>query len=219
MTSASFSVTNIAATKAAVQKFDELLQQITALKREKLELTEIIRENEIKAGLLIDHYKSEIDAQTRAVTALKEELCSRDEVELINQTRDFRDVSTCIEEYELLSKENELFAIINMLEDEIQSLKDDKIQATIEFERKTIDQDVNDIRSRISDSVCDDIRSAIEETIAHNHRLKCEFRLLLRELEKIQLSRDNKDMELTRIKRELELLRQMNELRSDTSAP
>jgi len=59
------SLTNIVATKVAVKKYDELLQQITVLKRENHELKEVIRDNKIKAGLLIDHYKSEIDAQTR----------------------------------------------------------------------------------------------------------------------------------------------------------
>ena len=80
-------LTNIAATKVAVQKYDELLQHITALKRENHELKEIIRENEIKAGLLIDHYKSETVAQTLAATGLKEELCARVEMESIRRTR------------------------------------------------------------------------------------------------------------------------------------
>ena len=54
---------------------------------------------------------------------------------------------------------------------------------------------MSDLRSRITDSVCNEVRGAIEETIADNHRLKSEFRLLLRELEE-------KDLELKRIKRE-----------------
>lgn len=223
----SVSLTNIAATKVAVQKYDELLQQITTLKRENHELKEIIRSNEERAGLLIEHYKSEIEAQTHVVTGLKDELRSKDEMEMIIKSRTFHDVSTWIEEHELLSKEKELFDIINVLEDEIQSLMNDKINQAMKFEKKTIAnqenikqsfmQDVNDLRNRISESVCEEVRDAIEHTINDNHRLKSEFRLLLLELEKVQESRDRKDIELIRTRRELELLRQTNKLGSGIS--
>ena len=210
----SVNLTNISATKIAVQKYDELLQQISLLKRENHELKEVIRDNEIKAGLLIDHYQSEIDTQTLVANGLKDELRAREGMVVRNQNRDFREVSTWIEEHELLSKENELFAIINALEDEIQTLKGDKIEQTIEFERKTRDNrenamqsvmlDVN-LRSRNSDTEYEEVRRAIEETVSDNHRLKSEFRLLLRELEKLQVSMDQKNVELARTKRELEL--------------
>lgn len=223
----SVSLTNISATKIAVQKYDELLQQITLLKRENHELKEVIRDNETKAGLLIDHYKSEIDAQTLMANGLKDELRAREEMEVRKHSRDFREVSTWIEEHELLSKENELFAIINALEDEIQSLKD--IKQAIDVERKTKDirendkqsfmQDVKNLRSRFSDTVCEEVRGAIEETVSDNHRLKSEFRLLMRELEKLQISMDEKSLELAQTKRELELSRQMNELGSLTAKP
>lgn len=210
----SVNLTNISATKIAVQKYDELFQQISLLKRENHELKEVIRDNEIKAGLLIDHYQSEIDTQTLVANGLKDELRAREGMVVRNQNRDFREVSTWIEEHELLSKENELFAIINALEDEIQTLKGDKIEQTIEFERKTRDNrenamqsvmlDVN-LRSRNSDTEYEEVRRAIEETVSDNHRLKSEFRLLLRELEKLQVSMDQKNVELARTKRELEL--------------
>jgi hypothetical protein len=210
----SVNLTNISATKIAVQKYDELLQQISLLKRENHELKEVIRDNEIKAGLLIDHYQSEIDTQTLVANGLKDELRAREGMEVRNQNRDFREVSTWIEEHELLSKENELFAIINALENEIQTLKGDKIEQTIEFERKTRENrenamqsvmlDVN-LRSRNSDTEYEEVRRAIEETVSDNHRLKSEFRLLLRELEKLQVSMDQKNVELARTKRELEL--------------
>lgn len=47
--------------------------------------------------------------------------------------------------------------------------------------------------------------------------MKSEFRLLLLELEKVQESRDRKDIELIRTRRELELLRQTNKLGSGIS--
>jgi hypothetical protein len=221
------SLTHIAATKAAVAKFDELLQHITVLKRENHELKEVIRDNEIKAGLLIDHYKSEIDAQTLVATGLRHELRGRDEMELMNRNRDFRDASTWMEELELASKENELFAIIYMLEDEIQSLQDDRIKQNIEFGRKTIDnrenikksflRNVNNLRSEISNCFREEVRGAIAETIRDNNRLKSEFRSLLHELEKLQESREKMEIELSRTRRELELLRQMNELGSNAT--
>lgn len=221
--SAASSLTNVAVTKLAVQRYDELLQQITLLKRENHELKQSLRDNEIKAGQLIEHYKSEIDAQTIFATGLKDELRVREEVELIKRSRHFRDQSTWIEEQELRSKENELISIIYMLEDEIQALKDDKIKQAIEFEREAVSnkenikqsfmKDIDELRSRISCSVCDEVKAAIADTITDNHRLKSEFLLLLQEMERLQESRDEKDKELTRTRRELELLKQSDKLR------
>ena len=186
------SSSTIAATRIVVERYDESLKQIAHLKRENLALKEIIHVNEIKTMNLIEHYNAEIDALTKFTNDLKDELCERDQLELSKRQRNFRDQSTWMEEQELRSQENELLAIIYMLEDEIQALKDDKINQAIEFEREAVSnkenikqsfmKDIDELRSRISCSVCDEVKAAIADTITDNQRLKSEFLLLLQEM-------------------------------------
>jgi hypothetical protein len=215
------SSSTITATRIVVERYDESLKQIAQLKRENFALKEIIRVNEIKAINLIEHYKTEIDTQTKLAISLQDELRAR-EHELLKRHRNFRDQSTWIEEEELQSKENELMAVIYALEDELQALKDDQQKRTRDFERKALEneanvkqsfmQDIDSFRSQLSSSVCHEVRGALADTVADNQRLAIEFRLLLQEMEKIQMSRDEKDRELSRTKRELDLLKQTHQL-------
>jgi hypothetical protein len=212
----------IAATRIVVERYDESLKQIAQLKRENLALKEIIRVNEIKAMNLIEHHKTEIDTQTKLAISLQDELRARENFELLKRRRNFHDQSTWIEEEELQSKENELVAVIYALEDEIQALKDDQQNRARDFERKALEneanvkqsflQDIDAFRSQLSSSVCHEVRGALADTVADNQRLAIEFRLLLQEMEKIQMSRDEKDSELLRTKRELELLKHTHQL-------
>ncbi len=216
------SSSTIAATRIVVERYDESLKQIAQLKRENFALKEIIRVNEIKAVNLIEHYKTEIDTQTKMAISLQDELRARKHFELLHRHRNFRDQSTWIEEEELQSKENELISVIYTLEDELQALKDDQQQRTRDFERKALEneanvkqsflQDIDSFRSQLSSSVCHEVRGALADTVADNQRLAIEFRLLLQEMEKIQMSRDEKDRELSRTKRELDLLMQTHQL-------
>jgi hypothetical protein len=113
-------------------------------------------------------------------------------------------------------------AVIYALEDELQALKDDQQKRTRDFERKALEneanvkqsflQDIDSFRSQLSSSVCHEVRGALADTVADNQRLAIEFRLLLQEMEKIQMSRDEKDRELSRTKRELDLLKQTHQL-------
>jgi hypothetical protein len=216
------SSSTIAATRIVVERYDESLKQIAQLKRENFALKEIIRINEIKALNLIEHYKTEIDTQTKLATSLQDELRAREHFELLKQHRNFRDQCTWIEEEELQSKENELMAVIYALEDEIQALRDDQQKRARDFERKALEneanvkqsflQDIDSFRSQLSSSVCREVRGALADTVADNQRLAIEFRLLLQEMEKIQMSRDEKDRELSRTKRELELLKHTHQL-------
>lgn len=216
------SSSTITATRIVVERYDESLKQIAQLKRENFALKEIIRVNEIKAINLIEHYKTEIDTQTKLAISLQDELRAREHFELLKRHRIFRDQSTWIEEEELQSKENELMAVIYALEDELQALKDDQQKRTRDFERKALEneanvkqsfmQDIDSFRSQLSSSVCHEVRGALADTVADNQRLAIEFRLLLQEMEKIQMSRDEKDRELSRTKRELDLLKQTHQL-------
>ncbi|KAL3774768.1 LOW QUALITY PROTEIN: hypothetical protein ACHAW5_000288 [Stephanodiscus triporus] len=216
------SSTTITATRIVVERYDEALKQIAHLKRENLALKEIIRANEIKTMNLIEHYNTEIDTQAKLAIELKEELCARERLEVLKRHRNFRDQGTWIEEEELQSKENELVAVIYSLEDEIQELKDDQQKQARNFERKAIEneanvkqsflRDIDAFRSQLSSSVCDEVRGALTDTVCDNQRLAFEFRLILQEMEKIQVSRDEKDNELSRTKRELELLKHTHQL-------
>mmetsp|Transcript_10372 Transcript_10372/g.25435 ORF Transcript_10372/g.25435 Transcript_10372/m.25435 type:complete len:285 (+) Transcript_10372:28-882(+) len=205
-----------------VQRYDDSLNHNALLKRENHALKEIIRGNEIKTMRLIEHYKNEIDAQSGLVAKFKDELRARERMELLDRQQNFRDQSTWIEEDELQSKEKEMLAVIYMLEDEIQSLKDAQLKQTQDFERKTLAneanvkqsfmQDIDAFRNEISNSVCDEVRGALADTVGDNERLTREFRLLLDEMEKLQVSRDKKDRELSKTKRELDFLMQKNHL-------
>lgn len=216
------SSSTITATRIVVERYDEALKQIAHLKRENLALKEIIRVNEIKTMNLIEHYNTEIDTQTKLAIELKEELRARERLEVLKRHRNYRDQGTWIEEEELQSKENELVAVIYSLEDEIQALKDDQQKRSRNFERKAIEneakvkqsflRDIDAFRSQLSSSVCDEVRGALTDTVCDNQRLALEFRLLLQEMEKIQVSRDEKDTELSRTKRELELLKHTHQL-------
>ena len=207
-----------------VNKYDNALQQISQLKRENNKLQTIIRSNELKALKLIDHYKREIDQQTRLASSLKDEIRQRDHQEILNRQRNYRDQATWIEEQELQSKENELLSIIYMLEDEITSLKDDKIKQQQDFERQTLlnqenvkrsfQRDIDTFRSQISNDVCEEVREVLADTCSDNDRLTTQFMLLLTEMEQLQVSRDEKAHELTKARRHVSLLMQKNKLLS-----
>ncbi|KAL3816153.1 hypothetical protein ACHAXA_001640 [Cyclostephanos tholiformis] len=206
-----------AATRIVVERYDESLKQIAHLKRENHALREFIQVNEIKTLNMIEHYNAEIDAQTKFANDLKDELCARDQLEQLRRHRNFRDQSTGIEEGELQSKENELVAVIYALEDEIQRLKDDEKIRLQNYERMALEneanvkksflQDIEAFRCHLSSSVCNEVRGALADTAADNQRLAFQFGLLLQEMEKIQVSRDEKDKELSRLKLEHQLMR------------
>ena len=205
-----------------VNKYDNALQQISQLKRENNKLQTIIRSNDLKALKLIDHYKREIDQQTRLASSLKDEIRQRDHQEILNRQRNYRDQATWIEEQELQSKENELLSIIYMLEDEITSLKDDKVKQQQDFERQTLlnqenvkrsfQRDIDTFRSQISNDVCEEVREVLADTCSDNDRLTTQFMLLLTEMEQLQVSRDEKAHELTKARRQVSLLMQKNKL-------
>ena len=207
-----------------VNKYDNALQQISQLKRENNKLQTIIRSNDLKALKLIDHYKREIDQQTRLASSLKDEIRQRDHQEILNRQRNYRDQATWIEEQELQSKENELLSIIYMLEDEITSLKDDKVKQQQDFERQTLlnqenvkrsfQRDIDTFRSQISNDVCEEVREVLADTCSDNDRLTRQFKLLLNEMEQLQVSRDEKAHELTKARRQVSLLMQKNKLMS-----
>ena len=98
---------------------------------------------------------------------------------------------------------------------------------TRDFERKALEneanvkqsflQDTDSFRSQLSSSVCQEVRGTLADTVAGNQCLAIKFRLLLQELEEIQMSRDEKDRELSRTKRELDLLKQMHQLMTSRS--
>jgi hypothetical protein len=211
---------SIAATRAVVERYDESLKQIAQLKRENKTLRETIRVNEEKTVHLLEHYKTEIDKQTRLATEFKDELRAREKLEMLKRLRNFRDQSTWFEEEELQCKENELIAVIYSWEDEVQMLKNKLEEQAEDHERKSIEreanlkhsflQDIDTFRSKISSSVIDEIRGALADTISDNQRLGIEFRMLLQEMERMQASRDEKDQELTRTRRELELVKHTN---------
>ena len=206
-----------------VNKYDNALQQISQLKRENNKLQTIIRSNDLKALKLIDHYKREIDQQTRLASSLKDEIRQRDHQEILNRQRNYRDQATWIEEQELQTKENELLSIIYMLEDEITSLKDDKVKQQQDFERQTLlnqenvkrsfQRDIDTFRSQISNDVCEEVREVLADTCSDNDRLTTQFKLLLNEMEQLQLSRDEKAHELSKARRQVSLLLQKNKLR------
>ena len=213
---------NISAISSAVKKYDDSLQQIAQLKRENNNLKTVIRTNDIKAMTLIDHYKQEIESQTKLVINLKDELRARERMEILNRQRNYRDQCTWIEEQELQTKEDELLKIIYLLEDEIATLKEDLVRQKQDFERKQLInkenvkqsfmKDIDVFRSQISNDVCDEVREALADTLSDNERLTSEFRLLLNEMHNLQKSRDEKANELSRAKRELQLAMQKNKM-------
>ena len=213
---------NISAISSAVKKFDDSLQKVGQLKRENNRLKTLIRSNDIKAMKLIDHYKEEIDSQTKLAINLKDELRARERMEILNRQRKYRDQCTWIEEHELQTKEDELLKIIYLLEDEIVALKEDLVRKKEEFERRQLVnnenvkqsfmKDIDVFRSQISNDVCDEVRQALSATISDNERLTKEFRLLLNEMHHLQQSRDKKANEAKRAKRELQLAIQKNKL-------
>ena len=213
---------NISAISSAVKKYDDSLQQIAQLKRENNNLKTVIRTNDIKAMKLIDHYKQEIESQTKLVINLKDELRARERMEILNRQRNYRDQCTWIEEQELQTKEDELLKIIYLLEDEIATLKEDLVRQKQDFERKQLInnenvkqsfmKDIDVFRSQISNDVCDEVREALADTLSDNERLTSEFRLLLNEMHNLQKSRDEKANELSRAKRELQLAMQKNKM-------
>lgn len=214
------SSSSIAATRAVVERYDESLKQIGQLRRENNSLRDTIKVTESKTVHLLEHYKSEIDKQTKLATELKDEVRAREKLEMIKHLRNFRDQSTWFEEEELHCKENELIAVIYLLEDEVQALKKNLEDQAQDHERKSIEreahlkqsflQDIDAFRSKLSSSVIDEVRGALADTIADNQRLGFEFRMLLQEMERMQASRDEKDQELIRTRRELELGKHMN---------
>jgi hypothetical protein len=173
---------------------------------------------------LIGHYKSEVNAQTNLATKLQDEIRAREEFERVQRERTCRHQATWIDEDELRSKEQEYIAIIDLLEDEIQALNEDKMKQAQEFERQSLVhranvkqsflQDMDIFRSQISGAVCGEVQEALADTIADNERLTRDFRLLLGETEQLQASRDRKDRALSRTKRELGLLRHEHELKT-----
>jgi hypothetical protein len=56
------------------------------------------------------------------------------------------------------------------------------------------------------------VRGALADTVVDNQRLAIKFRLLLQEMERIQMSQDEKDIELSRTKKELDLLKHTHQL-------
>ena len=123
------SSSTIPATRIVVKRYDESLKQIAQLKPENFALNEIIWVNEIKDINLIEHYKTKIDTQTKLANSTQDKLRAREHFKLLKWHRSFCDQSTWIEEEELQSKENTLMAVIYMLEDKIQALKDDQQKA------------------------------------------------------------------------------------------
>jgi hypothetical protein len=211
---------SIAATRAVVERYDESLKQIAQLKRENNALRDTIKVNESKTVHLIEHYKSEIDKQTKLATEFKDELRAREKLEMLKRLRNFRDQSTWFDEQELQCKENELISVIYSLEDEVQSLKKNLEEQAQDHERKSIEreanlkhsflQDIDAFRSKLSSSVIDEVRGALADAVSDNQRLGFEFRILLQEIKRMQASRDEKDQELTRTRRELELVKHTN---------
>lgn len=206
----------------AVKKYDDALKQMAELKRENNTLKITIRSNEVKASKLINYYTLDIDNQTQLATKYKDEIRERDQQEILNRQRKYCEQATFIEDFELESKENELLSIIFLLEDEIQALKSDQVRLQEEFDRRTIVNqekvkqsfinDIDVLRNETYNDICDEVGEALTDTAADNKRLTSQFKQILDELQKVQLSRDQYAKELLKAQRHISLLTQKNRL-------
>ena len=202
-------------TRHVVEQYDGALKQIAVLTKENRSLREKIRENEINAMRLIAHYEEEVDTHTNLVAKLRKDLHAL-EIDRANKQQSVNDKSTWIEQGDLQSDETEMLNKIYMLENEIQSLKDNRIKQISEFERKhlvnqanikqTFEEKVEVLRQIASDAVCNEVQDALVEILRDNDRLTNEFRVLLRELEKLQVSRERENKELLKTRQDLEFM-------------
>jgi hypothetical protein len=103
-----------------------------------------------------------------------------------------------------------------MLEDEIQSLKNDKRYQHEDFERrllhnqalvkKRIASNIDELRSIATDAVSAEVADALAELLQDNERLAREFRRVLDEMERLQTSRESLSKDLLNTRRKLEFM-------------
>lgn len=212
-------------TRRVVERYDSALQKIALLKNENRSLKESIRMNEVKALRLIRHYQNDIDERTNTITRLYDERRAQEQYEEQQRQRQYSDKSTCIEEGDFKSREVELEQIIFMLEDEIQALKDNQHAQQEDFERQTLhnealakksfNQNLNVLRSMATDAVSAEVADALSELLRDNERLSGEFREVLNEMERLQVSKEALSKELVRTRRELDFTRYREKLLED----
>lgn len=208
-------------TRRVVERYDSALQQIAHLKSENRSLKEHLRQNEVKVMRLINHYQQEIDERTHTITNLNDERRAQEQYQMQQRHRQFSDKSTEIGEGDFNTKVTELEQIIYMLEDEIQALKDSHRLQQEHFERQTLhnealtkesfNQNIDALRSMVTDSVSAEVADALSDLLYDNERLSTEFRNVLSEVERLQLSRDALSKELMRTRRELDFVTYTNE--------
>ena len=203
-------------TKRVVERYDEALHQIAVLKSENRSLKEHLRQNNVKVMRLIAHYQEEIEERTNTISQLNDAHRAQEVYEKKQRQRQYSDKGTGIEEGDFNSREAELEKVIYMLEDEIQTLKDDHRFQKEEFERQNLHNQVlakrsfNDnidvLRGLATDAVSADVADAMMDLLRDNERLSNEFRDVLDEMEHLQMSREELSKELSRARRELDFM-------------
>ena len=203
-------------TRRVVERYDAALQQIAHLKSENRSLKEHLRENNVKVMRLIAHYQEEIEERTNKISQLNEEHRAQEMYERKQRQRQYSDKSTGIEEGDFNSRDAELEQVIYMLEDEIQTLKEDQRFQKEEFERKSLhnqalakrsfNENIDILRGLATDAVSADVADAMMDLLRDNERLSNEFRDVLDEMERLQLSREELSKELRRARRELDFM-------------
>lgn len=199
-----------------MERYDVALQQIAHLKIENRSLKEHLRRNDVKVMRLINHYQQEIDERTHTITELNDERRAREQYQMQQRHRQFSDKSTEISEGDFNTKVTELEQIIYVLEDEIQALKESHRLQQEHFERQTLhnealvkksfNQNIDALRSIATDSVSAEVAEALSDLLYDNERLSTEFRNVLDEVERLQLSRDALSKELVMTRRELDFM-------------
>eukprot|EP00970_Alexandrium_tamarense_P011627 scaffold2552_cov172-Alexandrium_tamarense.AAC.26 len=198
-------------THRVVQRYDEALQQVASLTREIRKLKEELRRNQIDSLELVGQYEDELALQSEMVTNLKKERHEQDLAEQTKRQVSTRDVATWIGQSDFVSKETELENVIDLLEDEIQGLKQSSRKQRDDFQRQSI---VNQaaVKHLAREDLCNEVHDVITELLMDNERLRQEFSAVLSEMEKIQVSREVQGKELARTKRELDFLRYRDKL-------
>lgn len=203
-------------TKRVVERYDEALHQIAVLKSENRSLKEHLRQNNVKVMRLIAHYQEEIEERTNTISQLNDAHRAQEVYEKKQRQRQYSDKGTGIEEGDFNSREAELEQVIYVLEDEIETLKDDHRFQKEEFERQNLHNQVlakrsfNDnidvLRGLATDAVSADVADAMMDLLRDNERLSNEFRDVLDEMEHLQMSREELSKELSRARRELDFM-------------
>ena len=104
------------------------------------------------------------------------------------------------------SREREYIALVDVLEDEVRALREDRDAREEEYARRgrahhaevwqSLLRNVDVLREEVTGAVCGEVRDALADTLADHARRTRAFRQLLGKTEQLQASREQKDRAL-----------------------